>query len=458
MVSLRHLVQESRATFALAVPLMAGQLSQMLMNLMDSAMVGRLGVVPLAAAAFGNSVVAVPTLIGIGLMTAMSVQVSRAHGAGEREETGEMLRHGTVMSIAVGVLLALGCWSLSGSLRYFGQPAAVTAEARTYFLALAVSIVPMLAVLALKQFSESLHHPWPPMLILFGSVPLNGFLNWLMIYGNWRVPPMGLAGAGWATLIARTIAAAVLWMYVTRARRFVGHAPERWLSRLTRARFAAFLKIGTPGAAMLLLESSAFSLAAVMMGWLGAVPLAAHQIALSCAAATFMLPLGLSMATTIRVGRAAGAKEPVRVRTIGISSLLLAAVIMSGCATLLALGGRVIAGGFVRDPEVIEIAVKLLFAAAAFQVFDGLQVVAAGALRGIADVNFPTTFCAIAYWGVALPAAYLLAFRLGYGPVGLWFGLLLGLFTAAALLSARFLSRTRAGTLHPSDRELPVLP
>jgi MATE family multidrug resistance protein len=227
---------------------------------------------------------------------------------------------------------------------------------------------------------------------------------------------------------------------------------------LTRARFAAFLKIGTPGAAMLLLESSAFSLAAVMMGWLGAVPLAAHQIALSCAAATFMLPLGLSMATTIRVGRAAGAKEPVRVRTIGISSMLLAAVIMSGCATLLALGGRVIAGGFVRDPEVIEIAVKLLFAAAAFQVFDGLQVVASGALRGIADVNFPTTLCAVAYWGVALPAAYLLAFRLGYGPVGLWFGLLLGLFTAAALLSARFLSRTRLGPLHASDRELPVLP
>jgi MATE family multidrug resistance protein len=191
MVSLRQLLQESRATFALAVPLMAGQLSQMLMNLMDSAMVGRLGVVPLAAAAFGNSVVGVPTLIGIGLMTAMSVQVSRAHGAGEREETGEMLRHGTVMSVAVGVLLALGCWSLSGSLRYFGQPAEVTAEARTYFLALAVSIIPMLAVLALKQFSESLHHPWPPMFILFGSVPLNGFLNWLMIYGNWGVPPMG---------------------------------------------------------------------------------------------------------------------------------------------------------------------------------------------------------------------------------------------------------------------------
>ena len=443
MVSLHRLIQESRVTFTLAVPLMAGQLSQMLMNLMDSAMVGRLGVVPLAAAAFANSVVAVPMLIGIGLMMAVSVQVSRAHGAGEREETGEMLRHGAVLSVAVGALLAFACWCVSGSLDRLGQTPEVAAEARTYFLVLAVSIIPMLAALALKQFSESLHHPWPPMLILFGSVPLNGFLNWLMIYGNWGVPPMGLAGAGWATLIARTLAAAVLWLYVNRAERFIGHAPARWVSPLTRVRFAAFLKIGAPAAAMLLLESSAFSLAAVMMGWLGAVPLAAHQIALSCAAATFMLPLGLSMATTIRVGRAVGAKEPVRVRAIGISSLLLAALIMAVSAAFLALGGRVIAGGFVRDLAVIEIAVKLLFAAAAFQVFDGLQVVASGALRGIADVNLPTTLCAVAYWGVALPAGYLLAFRFGYGPSGMWFGLLLGLFTAAVLLTGRFLSRTK---------------
>ncbi len=449
MITLHQLLRESRATFALAVPLMAGQLSQMLMGLVDSAMVGRLGVVPLAAAAFANSVVGVPTLIGIGLMMAVSVHVSRAHGAGEQAETGEMLRHGVVLSLAVGALLALGCWVLAGSLDRFGQPPEVAAEARTYFLIMAASLIPALASLALKQFSDSLHHPWPPMLILFGSVPLNAGLNWVMIYGNLGFPAMGLTGAGWATLIARLIGAVALWIYVTRARRFVGHAPARWFQRFTKSRFVSLLKIGTPAAAMLLLESSAFSLAAVMMGWLGAAPLAAHQIALSCAAVSFMLPLGLSLATTIRIGRAVGGREPLRVRVIGISSLVLGAVIMFGCALVLALAGRPIASSFVNDAAVIDIAVRLLLAAAAFQVFDGLQVVASGALRGIADVNVPTTLCALAYWVIALPAAYFLAFRTNLGPVGLWIGLLLGLISAAAFLTARFLSRTRLTSLPP---------
>jgi MATE family multidrug resistance protein len=449
MLPLRQFVQESRATFALAVPLMAGQLSQMLMGLVDSAMVGHLGVVPLAAAAFANSVIGVPLLIGIGLMMAISVEVSRAHGAGEQAQTGEVLRHGIVLSLAVGGVLVALCWVASGFLHRLGQSPDVAAQARVYFLIIAVSLIPTLVSLALKQFSEALHHPWPPTLILLASVPLNGFLNWLLIYGKWGCPALGLEGAAWATLLARVAGLVALWIYVSRARRFAQHIPGRWTEPFSHTGFISQLKIGAPAAAMLLLESSAFSIAALMMGWLGATPLAAHQIAISCAAASFMLPLGLSMATTIRVGQAVGAGDHVRIRRIGTSSLVLGALIMLACGVVLATAGRGISRMFVNDPAVIDIAVQLLLAAAAFQVFDGIQVVASGALRGIADVNVPTALCAVAYWAIALPAAYLLAFRMGYGPPGIWIGLLFGLFTAGTLLTLRFLLRTRVPPAHP---------
>lgn len=344
MSGLRSFIQESRATLVLAVPLMAGQLSQMLMGLTDAAMVGRVGVVPLAAAAFGNSVLGVPMLVGIGLLTSISVRVAQAHGAGQRPQTGEALRHGLVLSLAAGALLAAVVWMLSTVLDRFGQPPAVAAEARAYLVIMGVSLIPMMVLLALKQFSESLHHPWPPMLILLGSVLLNAALNWVFIYGNLGAPALGLEGAALATLFSRLAAAWVLWIFVRRARRFAGHTPLHWLRPLIAERLRDLVRLGLPAAAMLVLESSAFSIAAIMMGWLGAVALAAHQIALSCASTTFMLPLGLSIATTIRIGQAAGAGDHTRQRAICVSALLLSIAIMARCERARrALPGRLLA-------------------------------------------------------------------------------------------------------------------
>ncbi len=435
--------REARATWSLALPLMAGQLSQMLMSLVDSAMVGQVGVVPLAAAAFAHSILSIFGLLGIGLLSAVSVQAAQAHGRGRATEAGEVLRSGLILSIFTGTLAFALVWRLSGHLTIFGQPPSVAAEARAYFLIVGGSLTPAFLMLTLKQFSEALSHPVPPMLIMIGSVFLNAILNWFFIYGHGGLPAMGLAGAGWATLLARIIAFLALLVFVARARRFSKASPLHEVFRLSIARVVSMLKIGGPAAITLLLEVSAFSATALMMGWISADALAAHQIALTCAATTFMLPLGISMATTIRVGQAIGAGETSRVHLIGTTALGMGALIMALAGIVFALGGRLIANGFVDDPTVTTLATRLLLVAALFQVFDGLQVIAAGALRGLEDVNVPMAIGATAYWGVALPTAYFLAFRAGWGPVGVWVGLVGGLGAAALLLVTRFLSRVR---------------
>jgi MATE family multidrug resistance protein len=445
MPALHIFARETRATLRLAVPIMAGQLAQMLMGVTDSVMVGHVGVVPLAAAAFANSLLSVPFLAGIGLLQCVSVRASQAHGAGDRQETGEVLRHGLALSVLAGVLMIAVVLVASTQLHRFGQPPDVAVESRAFLLLVGASLLPMVMAMSLRQFSEALNHPWPPMLIMLGSVALNAGLNWIFIYGNLGAPAMGLTGAGLATLLARVVTLAAIFYYVLRARRFDGALPVGWIRPLHPERIVSLLKIGVPAAGQLILEVSAFALAAIMMGWLGAIPLAAHQIALTCCSTTFMGPLGIAMATTIRIGQTHGAGDRARLRSIGVSAFVLGALIMGACGVVFAVAGGPIARVFVNDPGVTTMAASLLIVAAFFQCADGLQVIAAGALRGLSDVAVPTLICLVAYWIVFLPFAWFAAFRLGYGAMGIWSGLALALGVAATLLVGRFLMRTRPG-------------
>jgi MATE family multidrug resistance protein len=433
---------EARKTLLLAVPIMAGQLSQMLMGVLDSAMVGRVGVVPLAASAFANGLLSVPFLFGIGLLQAISVRVSQAHGAGDREETGEMLRHGLAITAVAGIALVGLIGLVSFWLGHFGQPPEVAREARIFFLLVGGSMLPMLLAMSVKQYSEALNHPWPPMLILLGSVGLNFVLNWILIYGNLGAPALGLNGAGWATLLSRVAALGAVIVYVLRARRFAGALPAGWMRPLHWTRIRSLLRIGLPASGQLLLEVTAFTMATIMMGWLGATALAAHQIALSCAATTFMFPLGIAMATTIRIGQALGASEHNRVRMIGLSSFAIGFFMMSVAGLVFAFGNDWLARAFVKDPGVTALAARLLIIAAFFQIFDGLQVVGAGALRGLSDATVPMVACLIAYWIVFLPFAYLAAFRFGFGAAGIWTGLAMSLGIVALSLLARFVRKS----------------
>lgn len=434
-----------RPTLALALPMIVGNVGQMLIGVTDSIMIGQVGTVPLAASAFAGSVFGVFFIVGIGLLTSVTVLVSRDRGAGRLDGCASTLRHGLAVALVVSVLEAALLTWLSRHAGWFGQPPEVVAAVNPYFVIIAWSLVPTFLFLTAKQFCEALDHATAPMVVTLGNIGLNIALNWILIYGHLGAPALGLAGAGIATLITRTVGLVVLvwWMYRQPDLRDLLPRSDTWRARLSLERLREMAHLGVPAAAMLLCESCAFAGAALMMGWLGAVPLAAHQIALSCAALTFMFPLGISSAASIRVSAARGAGDFAVLRPIGFSALGLGAVIMGTFAVIFVLGGREIAALFVDDPPVIELAARLLVVAAMFQLFDGAQVIGSGALRGLLDVKIPTLITIVAYWGIALPGGYGFGVRGAFGAMGIWSALAAGLAVAAVFLALRFARLTR---------------
>lgn len=449
MKSIALLGREIRPTLALALPIMAGMVSQMLMGLADTVMIGHVGVVPLAAASFVNAVAHLPLVFGLGLLTSIAVLTSQAYGARKPADAGEVLRHGLLLSIAMGLLSTVSMFVLYPFLHLLGQPADVVAEAGIYLLLFGVSMFPALVAHGVKQFAESLKHPWWPMFVMFGGVLLNVLLNWILIFGHWGAPAMGLEGAGWATVIARTVMAVVMLAYVFRAPALRAFQPARWRAALSGACFGRLLRLGWPVAGQHFCEVSAFAFAAIMMGWISAEAIAAHQIALTCAAMSFMFVMGLGAAACIRVGHAYGAGQFNRMRRIGFGAVGLAAAIMALFGTVFMLAGRPIAGLFIVSPVVVELTARLLIVAAIFQIADGVQVTSISALRGLSDVRVPALIAVLAYWVLAIPLGSWLAFRAHWGAVGIWIGLAVGLGVAAVGLAWRFQRRTRLDAHSP---------
>jgi multidrug resistance protein, MATE family len=437
-ITARRWLEESRRTLALALPIMSGLVGQMLMGLTDTLMVGQVGTVPLAAAAFASNLSHIPMVGGMGLLAAVPVLTAHAYGAGRPAQASEVLRHGLWIAVVAGTLAALGLWWMRSRVGWLNQPPEVVAAAQTYLLLMGISLFPLLVAHTLKQFCEALANPWPPTLILLGGVLLNILLNWVFIFGRWGSPAMGLDGAGLATLTARVATALVIGLYLVRARALMDYLPACWRRLPSWRSVGEQLRIGSPVAVQHLLEVGAFAFAAIMMGWINAEAMAAHQIAITCAATTFIFAMGFGMAVSIRVGHAWGAGANDQVRRVGMSGLTLTAIMMAGFATLFILGNRMIADAFSNESEVIAIAAAMLFIAGFFQIFDGLQVVALSALRGMADVRVPAMIAVFSYWVIALPVGYLAGFVFGYGAAGIWLGLAAGLATAAGTLMWRF--------------------
>lgn len=436
-------IRELRATLTLALPIIVGQVSQMLMGVTDSVMIGHAGTVPLAASSFGSNVFAIFYVLGIGMMVPVAIFVARAHGANSTRDAAEYLRHGMAIAIGFGLLETAVIALLSTQLRRFGQPPEVIAIVTPFFLLIGASTIPVLVYLALRQFSEAMGHPWVPMLIMLGGVGLNAALNWIFIYGHLGVPALGLTGAGISTLLSRTLGAIVIFVWLRLDPATRAGWPERWCAPLSRARLYEMLHIGLPAAGMLFFECSAFAFSTIMIGWLGAVPLAAHQITISCASLAFMFPLGLSMAAGMRVSRALGAGQRTLLRPIAFGAMGFAVAMTGAFALIFGFGGRLISTWFVDDPAVITLAASLLIVAALFQLFDGWQVTAAACLRGITDVKVPAVITLIAYWGVALPLGYALGIHGSLGALGIWIGIASGLAFAAISLAWRFARLTR---------------
>ena len=444
-----------RPTLLLALPIIAGQLSQMGIGIVDSAMVGHFSTLALAAAALAINVGNIPIVFGLGALSGLSVRVAQAQGAKDDVRTAEILRHGMWLSLALGVLLSLLMLCLVPLLDHLGQAPAVVREAKPFFALFALSVIPVVVGFAVKSFGEAMQTPWPPTLLFLASIPLTAFFNWVFVFGNLGSPAYGLLGSGIATLLARTLTTGALLFWLARTARFQSVRPTKWRGALRRDEVRGQVALGLPAGLQVAIEIGAFSAGALIVGMLGENPLAAHQVAITCAATTFMLPLGLAIATTVRIGNAVGARELGQVRAIGISSAVVGTGMMMCSGLLFLTLGRQIAGLFLHDPKVIDLAARLLVVAAVFQLFDGVQVTMAGALRGLSDAVVPMVVVAVGYWVLALPFGWFLTFNMGMGARGVWWGFALGLGIVAVALARRFYGRTRVEKLAGIADNLP---
>ena len=443
MPLLAQSLSENRRTLALASPIIAGFVGQMLMGWADTIMVGRVGVVPLAACAFANTVLAVPFVFGFAVLSSVSVRASLAFGGGRTRMPGEALRAGLVIGSILGICVVSAIHAALPLLPWLGQGPEINAACRNFLILCAWSSVPVFVTTVTKNFCEALSRPWVPFWIVIAGVSLNVGLNWILIYGNLGAPAMGLDGAGVATLLARIAVAAAIVVYMLLAPALKENLPADWLANGLFAEIRRLLAIGLPSGGMHLAEMSGFAFGSLMMGWLGAEALAAHQIAITCAATTFMIPLGLSQAVSVRIGQARGAGEKGRYLPIVFGAFGITVLFMAIFAVAFMSAGAAIAEWFVANTAVASLAAQLLLVAGFFQIFDGVQITSSGALRGFEDTRAPMFIGMLSYWLVALPVSYLSAFKLGFGPQGIWFGFLTGLALAAAALVARLLLRIK---------------
>lgn len=427
----------------LAFPLVLTQAGQMIVQLVDNAMVGRVGTVELAAASFANSIFVVIMVFGLGVFLGITPLIGHALGAKNDLKVASIIKNGLFLSIFLIVILTLITWSLSWWMHLMGQPEEVWRMAIPYFRTLAISLIPFLLFMVFKQIGEGMGNTWLAMIATILSNVLNVALNYVLIYGKLGFPELGLVGAGYATLISRIsmpILIIIGFMSAKKVRHFFNLLSQVHISLKETLKITA---VGLPIAVQLVIEVSLFALGAVMMGWIGDVPLAAHQVALGMASFTFMIANGVAMATTIRVSYQLGLKAYDSMEKVTLSAVHLVMAYMLLCGIGLLLLRNQLPWLFTLDPLVIEQAASLIAVAALFQLFDGLQVVCLGILRGFADVKIPMIIAAISYTVIGIPVSYLFAFTLKMGPEGIWYGFVAGLGTAGILLAFRIRKKIR---------------
>lgn len=433
---------ELNLTLKVAIPMILGQVGQIAMGVTDSLMVGHLGAVPLAASAFVNNVVSIPMVMLMGISSCISVKVSQAYGASQPRAITESFFNGSILTLLCTLVTVLILSLGRNELHLFGQPADVVTAAIPFYLSISLSLVPMLIYLGAKYFCDAFSHTVPGMLVLGIGLLLNIILNYIFIYGHLGLPPMGLAGSGYATLCARTVMAIIMVTYIFRTQLYRQYLTGFLKMKASLPVLRQMAAIGFPSGLQYLFEVGAFAGSGLMMGWISTEVLAAHQIAINLASVTFMFALGLSLASSVRVGQAKGRNDREAIRRIGFSSLMFVGVLETLFALLFLLLRDILPTAYVNDAAVIAMASQLLVVAAAFQWFDGIQALALGLLRGLSDVKIPTLITFSAYWIIGVPLAYLLAFRFGMAQLGIWIGLLVALGFASVLLTWRFIRST----------------
>jgi MATE family multidrug resistance protein len=427
-----------KKTVNLAYPVMLSQMGHILVGIVDSIMVGQLGPAPLAASAFANNALGIFMMFGIGLSYGITPLVAQADGKEDDPMIIRVLRHGIILCGLAGVVLFLLLLGLAQLMPYMGQPVDVVTMGKPYFLIISGSLVPLLLFQGFRQFAEGKSITKPTMYITIVANVVNVIFNYLLIYGKFGFPELGLNGAGWATFIARIMMVIGLGWFVWNFGKFRKYREGFQLLKAKADLFKPMLKIGVPSGIQFVFEVGAFAMAAIMMGWLGTVPLAAHQIAISLVSLSYVMASGISAASTVRVGNQIGLKDALNLRRVGNTSFIIAIIFMAVCSGLYITFSGFLPTLYVKDEEVLGIATSLIIIAGCFQLSDGVQVVGLGSLRGMSDVKVPTYITLAAYWGLAIPISYLLGFTFDLGPQGIWYGLLIGLTVAAIALYWRF--------------------
>lgn len=433
--------QELKATLHLALPLAGAQLAQMGMGLTDTIMLGSVGRDALAAGGLGGSVFFMIAGLFQNVVASVAILIAHARGANETHQIDDILRAGFVLALLGTLPLIVILWNIEPFLLWIGEPVELAANVANYLRIIVLGAPAAMIMATMRFYMSAMNHPRLILGVAIAGLIANGALDYGLIYGAWGLPEMGYLGAATATAlviwISAFIAAAAIWLTPVLK-------PSRLLAKIDWALFRELNRLGWPIAGMFSVETLLFMVAALLMGTMSTTALAAHQVAIMIAATAFMVPLAIGNAANVRIGYHLGAGLPHAGRRAGLIALALGFAFMSVTALVLITAPYELALLFQLDPGdsddamVIALVVQLLSICAVFQIFDGAQAIGAGILRGYKDTRMPMILAAIGYWPIGFSVAWVLAFQLGYGPTGLWWGLASGLAAAAVLLCGRF--------------------
>ena len=443
---------ELPALLKLAGPVVLAEIGWMSMGIVDTYMVGPLGPAAIGATGMGSGVFTAIAIFGMGLMLGVDALVSQSFGARRLDQCVRWLHHGVAIAVMTTPLVMLATFTALVTIDRWGLHPDIRVLAGPYLRVISFGTLPLLLYAAFRRYLQGLHIVRPIMFALISANLVNAFGNWVLIYGHFGFPALGVEGSAWATSLARVYMASFLFAAVRREHRRRGAAQPHVPFLLEPARLRRLLALGAPAASQITLEVGVFAVVTALAARLDPIASASHQITLNVIAVVFMIPLGLASSAAVRVGHAVGAGDVARAVTAGWTALATGAVVMLAIGAVLFAWPLALLRPFTEDARVLEIGATLMAIAAAFQLFDGTQAVATGVLRGSGETRTAMVMNVVGHWVLGLPVGYILAFNMGWGVYGLWIGLSIGLIFVAVVLTIAWIRRTR----HLIDRIIHV--
>jgi len=429
---------EYKKTLSLSIPVIIAQAGQITVGLIDNVMIGQLGTIPFAAASFTNTLFSLVLIFGMGYSFALTPLIGKSWGEKDHVSIGSWIKNGLIANAFMGVALALLLLLLYALIPYMGQPESILKHSQDYLAILITSVIPMMVFYGYKQFAEGIGDTKTAMKIMLWANVINTVGNYVFMYGKFGAPEMGLTGAGIGTLMARIFMALAFIILFYKNQKYQLFLKLYKQSAFCWGKFVQIIKLGIPLGGQIVMEASAFGLCAIMMGWVSEVGMAAHQIAITLSTLGFMIYQGLGAGTTIRVSHYKGENDKDGIIRSTKTAMNLMYVYCA-FSVLLFVGGRnILPLMFTTDITVIKLAAQMLIVCSVFQLVDGIQIILAGTLRGVADARVPAIITFISYFILSIPFSYMSAFEWGFGAVGIWFGFPVGLTLCTALFQMRY--------------------